>query len=91
MLPTQGQGASQSVEDAEALGAIFADVKQKPTGEEVAALLKVPIHIYLCSDSSLPPEQTVFECRYERATLIQSYSRQSGKPATDKSSNKITM
>ncbi|KAF6838665.1 ABC transporter [Colletotrichum musicola] len=74
MLPTQGQGASQSVEDAEALGAIFADVKQKPTREEVTTLLK-----------------TVFECRYDRATLIQNYSRQSGKPATDKSSNKITM
>ncbi|KAK1846025.1 ABC transporter [Colletotrichum chrysophilum] len=74
MLPTQGQGASQSVEDAEALGAIFSDVKTKPTQEEVASLLK-----------------TVFECRYDRATLIQGYSRQSGKPATDKSTNKITM
>ncbi|KAI8234048.1 hypothetical protein K4K54_009304 [Colletotrichum sp. SAR 10_86] len=72
MLPTQGQGASQSVEDAEALGAIFSDVKTKPTEEEVA-------------------KQTVFECRYDRATLIQGYSRQSGKPATDKSTNKITM
>ncbi|KAF0322172.1 ABC transporter [Colletotrichum asianum] len=68
MLPTQGQGASQSVEDAEALGAIFSDVKTKPTKDE-----------------------TVFECRYDRATLIQGYSRQSGKPATDKSTNKITM
>uniref|UniRef100_L2GJA6 ABC transporter n=1 Tax=Colletotrichum fructicola (strain Nara gc5) TaxID=1213859 RepID=L2GJA6_COLFN len=68
MLPTQGQGASQSVEDAEALGAIFSDVKTKPTEEE-----------------------TVFECRYDRATLIQGYSRQSGKPATDKSTNRITM
>ncbi|KAF9871010.1 hypothetical protein CkaCkLH20_11427 [Colletotrichum karsti] len=68
MLPTQGQGASQSVEDAEALGAIFADINQKPSKED-----------------------TVFECRYDRATLIQGYSRQSGKPATDKSSNKITM
>ncbi|KAI8288340.1 Heavy metal tolerance protein [Colletotrichum sp. SAR11_57] len=72
MLPTQGQGASQSVEDAEALGAIFSDVKTKPTEEEVA-------------------RQTVFECRYDRATLIQGYSRQSGKPATDKSTNRITM
>ncbi|KAI8301180.1 ABC transporter [Colletotrichum sp. SAR11_59] len=72
MLPTQGQGASQSVEDAEALGAIFSDVKTKPTKDEVA-------------------QQTVFECRYDRATLIQDYSRQSGKPATDKSTNKITM
>ncbi|KAI8244251.1 hypothetical protein K4K55_005674 [Colletotrichum sp. SAR 10_96] len=72
MLPTQGQGASQSVEDAEALGAIFSDVRTKPTEEEVA-------------------KQTVFECRYDRATLIQGYSRQSGKPATDKSTNRITM
>ncbi|KAL0939819.1 uncharacterized protein CTRU02_206429 [Colletotrichum truncatum] len=74
MLPTQGQGASQSVEDAEALGAIFAEVKIKPATAEVTALLK-----------------TVFECRYDRATIIQAYSRQSGKPATEKSSNKITM
>ncbi|KAJ0336363.1 hypothetical protein COL922a_008063 [Colletotrichum nupharicola] len=37
MLPTQGQGAGQSVEDAEALGAIFSDVKTKPTEEEVAS------------------------------------------------------
>ncbi|KAJ3957926.1 hypothetical protein N0V92_005513 [Colletotrichum tropicale] len=41
MLPTQGQGASQSVEDAEALGAIFSDVKTKPTEEEVAILTAV--------------------------------------------------
>ncbi|KAJ5668506.1 uncharacterized protein N7477_007076 [Penicillium maclennaniae] len=31
MLPTQGQGASQSIEDAEALGAFFEDVHQAPS------------------------------------------------------------
>ncbi|OHF04108.1 hypothetical protein CORC01_00447 [Colletotrichum orchidophilum] len=74
MLPTQGQGASQAIEDAEALGAIFADVEGKPTRLEIETRLKA-----------------VFDCRYDRATLIQGYSRQSGKPATDKTSSKITM
>lgn len=40
MLPTMGQGASQSVEDAEALQSFFADVKGKPDGEEVARRLE---------------------------------------------------
>ena len=35
MLPTQGQGASQSVEDAEALQAMFADVTTRPSREMV--------------------------------------------------------
>ncbi|KAL0780618.1 hypothetical protein CaCOL14_001953 [Colletotrichum acutatum] len=74
MLPTQGQGASQAIEDAEAVGAIFSDIKGKPTRSQITERLKI-----------------VFNCRYERATLIQGYSRESGKPATDKSNNKITM
>ncbi|KAK1688926.1 hypothetical protein BDP55DRAFT_702491 [Colletotrichum godetiae] len=74
MLPTQGQGASQAIEDAEALGVIFSDIKGKPTAAEIQERLK-----------------RVFDCRWERATLIQGYSRQAGKPATDKANNKITM
>ncbi|KXH51520.1 hypothetical protein CNYM01_07672 [Colletotrichum nymphaeae SA-01] len=74
MLPTQGQGASQAIEDAEAIGAIFSDIKEKPTRSQITERLKI-----------------VFDCRYDRATLIQGYSRESGKPATDKGNNKITM
>ncbi|EFQ27423.1 hypothetical protein CGRA01v4_04508 [Colletotrichum graminicola] len=74
MLPTQGQGASQAIEDAEALGAIFGDIEDKPTTAEVESRLKA-----------------VFECRFERVSLIQGYSRQAGKPATDKATNSITM
>lgn len=40
MLPTQGQGASQSVEDAEALGAFFAGINGKPSETQVADALK---------------------------------------------------
>lgn len=35
MLPTQGQGASQSMEDAEALQAFFSDVTSRPSAREV--------------------------------------------------------
>lgn len=35
MLPTQGQGASQSVEDAEALQAFFSDVASRPSPQDV--------------------------------------------------------
>lgn len=67
MLPTQGQGASQAVEDAEALGAFFDDFRGAPSGDEVKRTL-----------------QRVFQCRYERASLIQKYSRDSSKPAVEK-------
>jgi salicylate hydroxylase len=40
MLPTQGQGASQAVEDAEALGAFFEDVDGKPSAGDVESRLK---------------------------------------------------
>jgi salicylate hydroxylase len=40
MLPTQGQGASQSIEDAEALGAFFADIDFKPTAAQVSSRLQ---------------------------------------------------
>ncbi|KAK7911832.1 hypothetical protein PG985_014313 [Apiospora marii] len=77
MLPTQGQGASQSVEDAEALQAFLCDVgsRGRPSAEEVGAAL-----------------QRVLAARYDRASLIQLYSRQQARPATDsKLSNKVTL
>jgi salicylate hydroxylase len=40
MLPTQGQGASQAIEDAEALGAFFSDLDGEASLEEVQSRLK---------------------------------------------------
>nr|OQO21252.1 hypothetical protein B0A51_12376 [Rachicladosporium sp. CCFEE 5018] len=74
MLPTQGQGASQAFEDAEALGAYFEDVHGIPNREDVEEILS-----------------KVFQCRYERASLIQKYSRDSTKPATAKGSSEVTL
>jgi salicylate hydroxylase len=74
MLPTQGQGASQAVEDAEALGAYFSNVADRPSIDKVVTIL-----------------DQIFRCRYARASLIQRYSRESAKPATEKGSNEIKM
>ncbi|KAK8062580.1 hypothetical protein PG997_014677 [Apiospora hydei] len=77
MLPTQGQGASQSVEDAEALQAFFRQQHAggRPSATEVASALRA-----------------VVAARYERASLIQLYSRQQARPATDsKASNTVTL
>ncbi|KAL1614333.1 hypothetical protein SLS54_009827 [Diplodia seriata] len=74
MLPTQGQGASQSVEDAEALGAVFEDVEGWVDGEEVGRRL-----------------DEMVACRYERATLIQAYSRQAARPATNGKDGKVML
>lgn len=74
MLPTQGQGASQAIEDAEALAAYVADLPAKPTKEDVAACL-----------------QKVFEARYDRASLIQRYSRQQAKPGADAKSGEVNL
>ncbi|KAI5208089.1 hypothetical protein AUEXF2481DRAFT_111275 [Aureobasidium subglaciale EXF-2481] len=74
MLPTQGQGASQSLEDAEALAAFFINVGTKPTLPELSQRLS-----------------KVFEARYKRASLIQAYSRQQARPATEKGSSKVTL
>jgi salicylate hydroxylase len=74
MLPTQGQGASQAIEDAEALGAFFSDVDCQPTLGEVSSRL-----------------ERVFKCRYARVTLIQKYSREAAKPATDAEGKKVKM
>jgi salicylate hydroxylase len=74
MLPTQGQGASQAVEDAEALGAFFSDINCSPSLSEVEERLV-----------------GIFNVRHERASTIQSYSRQSARPATAKGDTKIDM
>ncbi|KAL5119910.1 hypothetical protein ACEQ8H_002272 [Pleosporales sp. CAS-2024a] len=74
MLPTQGQGASQAIEDAEALGAFFADIDSQPGEEQVHARLG-----------------RVFEARHHRATLIQKFSREAAKPATEAGSKEIKM
>lgn len=74
MLPTQGQGASQTVEDAEALGALFDDISGKPSEYDVHAILR-----------------EVAACRYERASLIQRYSREAARPATDADSKEVKM
>jgi len=76
MLPTQGQGASQAIEDAEALGAYFEECKSAlpPPQSQTESLL-----------------QQVFRSRHSRASLIQKYSRQAARPATDKGSDEITM
>ncbi|KAF4454189.1 hypothetical protein F53441_3189 [Fusarium austroafricanum] len=71
MLPTQGQGASQSIEDAEAISAFLAKVQSR---DEVGAAL-----------------ERVFAARYDRASLIQKFSREQAKPATDGVSNKINL
>jgi salicylate hydroxylase len=41
MLPTQGQGASQAIEDSEALGAFFADISAAPALEEIERIFQV--------------------------------------------------
>jgi salicylate hydroxylase len=74
MLPTQGQGASQAIEDAEALGAFFGDVQDRPGKEDVSARF-----------------QDVFDVRYDRASLIQKFSREAAKPATEAGSREIKM
>ena len=75
MLPTQGQGASQSVEDAEAIGAFFSHVEHGETSRrEIESINK-----------------RVFECRSSRTSTIQAYSRQTAKPATEKGGFRINM
>ena len=74
MLPTQGQGASQAVEDAEALGAFFADMTGRPSREAIRERL-----------------ESVFVSRHDRASTIQSYSRQSARPATAEGDIEVKM
>lgn len=75
MLPTQGQGASQAIEDAEAVGAFF---EHAQSGD----LTRMAVESI---------NQRVFKCRYDRASMIQAYSRQTAKPATQKGSTRIEM
>lgn len=74
MLPTQGQGASQSFEDAEALKAFLEDLPARPSKEQISEVLA-----------------KVFEARYDRASLIQRYSRQQAKPGTDGESTEVKL
>ncbi|KAF2629062.1 FAD binding domain-containing protein [Macroventuria anomochaeta] len=74
MLPTQGQGASQTIEDAEALGTLFSHITERPSRDEVSSVL-----------------EDVFKCRFERVSLIQQFSREAAKPATEQGSNVIKM
>ncbi|KAK6203747.1 hypothetical protein LQW54_008853 [Pestalotiopsis sp. IQ-011] len=74
MLPTQGQGASQSIEDAEALQAFLADFPGDPTVDQVQHALN-----------------NVFQWRFERASLIQKYSRQQARPGTDAKPNTVKL
>lgn len=71
MLPTQGQGASQSFEDVEALQAFLQNVESR---DDVNTAL-----------------ERVFSVRYDRATLIQKFSREQARPATDGRSKKIKL
>ncbi|PWY68948.1 monooxygenase [Aspergillus sclerotioniger CBS 115572] len=62
MLPTQGQGGSQAIEDAEALGAFF-------EGFEAGRWRREDVERV---------NREVFECRFTRASTIQEYSRLAG-------------
>ncbi|KAL3471167.1 hypothetical protein BJX99DRAFT_250646 [Aspergillus californicus] len=77
MLPTQGQGASQAIEDAEALGALFDDFEQNNPSSSLDNVTRI--------------NEAIFNCRYERATTIQTYSRQAAKPATEPGERKVIM
>ncbi|KAB8275594.1 hypothetical protein BDV30DRAFT_247477 [Aspergillus minisclerotigenes] len=77
MLPTQGQGAGQAVEDAEALGAFYKDFEKRYPDRSLSDISKT--------------NEDIFNCRYERATTIQMYSRQAAKPGTDSSEKRVTM
>jgi salicylate hydroxylase len=73
MLPTEGQGASQTSEGTEALGAFFENVMDYPLLAVVNSTL-----------------MEVFNALYERANLIQQYSRQA-RPATENGLKKVTL
>lgn len=96
MLPTQGQGASQAVEDAEALGAFFEKVSGRPTKQEIVQTLEVSFALisfhFLRVCQFLHCIKEIFQCRYPRASLIQGYSRQAAKSGTpSKDSNIVQM
>lgn len=41
MLPTQGQGASQAIEDSEALGSFFEGIHESPAFQDLSTILEV--------------------------------------------------
>ncbi|KAL3458311.1 hypothetical protein BJX64DRAFT_302067 [Aspergillus heterothallicus] len=79
MLPTQGQGASQAIEDAEALGAFLEFFENGQSGSAATF------------ESVERLNRAVFRCRFERASTIQAYSRQAAKPATEPGDRKVNM
>ena len=74
MLPTQGQGASQSIEDAEALQAFLSTIDSKSSADDV--------HEQLLA---------IVNARYERASLIQAYSRLQAKPAASQDNKTVQL
>ncbi|KAH0283466.1 monooxygenase [Aureobasidium namibiae CBS 147.97] len=74
MLPTQGQGASQSIEDAEALQAFLSTIDSKSSADD--------IHEQLLA---------IVNARYERASLIQAYSRLQAKPAASQDNKTVQL
>lgn len=77
MLPTQGQGASQAIEDAEALGAFFDGFERTTPFNALETVTQT--------------NEAIFRCRYDRATTIQAYSRQAARPATETNNRKLHM
>lgn len=73
MLPTQGQGASQSFEDAEALQYFLRDIDSSNSEMDLPKALAA-----------------LYAARHERASLIQSYSREQAKPGTS-AAGKVTL
>lgn len=73
MLPTQGQGASQAIEDAEALQAFLGDLTSG--GDDKEAVEKALAKVLMA--------------RHERASLIQTFSREQAKPGA--AGNKVTL
>ncbi|THV77571.1 monooxygenase [Aureobasidium pullulans] len=74
MLPTQGQGASQSIEDAEALQAYLSDIGKEASGQDIQERL-----------------EAVQRARYDRASLIQAYSRLQAKPAASQDNKTVKL
>jgi hypothetical protein len=77
MLPTQGQGASQAIEDSEALGAFFEDVTENPSIEEITSIFTVCLSPYVTfEDLKLTTNRT-----YSRVDMLVqvSYKRTAGK------------
>lgn len=48
MLPTQGQGASQAIEDSEALGSFLNDVHEPPALDDLSKILEVSGVVLKC-------------------------------------------